>query len=551
VYYTPADEWRLDFVSEDRIETLRGLNMTDGTLELDLTENTGIVGTMSTGKPFPTIVLDRYSTSGTSVLDVYYPNFDRTGYKAKENLPAKGTRALAMDDLNGDGYLDLVLANAYYSGTNPDSQILWGKHDGTWDTDNPFNLGATRAFRAAIGDFNGDSHPDIVLGCYHASLSVSSVIFLNNGDGTFDNQADITFTDEEYYRCAAGDLNGDGYDDIVFSATTDAVCYYGGPNGPDKVKDIEWNPNGYVYRVIIEDLDADGNLDVILGYEDGTDRMPVYMGSSSGVDTTPDFYLDVGTSSVPFGVTAGDLNADGYMEVILMTTDNFNHKLYVYEGSSTGYDGNSPHKISIGGYCYAMEVADINMDGYGDLIIGYTNNMRVYYGGDSLPTDPDITKAGPDNPYSLVVATGSKASTRKFAGRIVTEQINKPVGKVWDTLVLEGTIPKNSSFRITVQDSTGRPLAGFEDRTDMNIDLQGLTTPAIKVDLWLESDLNTSTPVIDLLRVKWQDKDMWREQFFGNAKVDRTMGTIVEDGRLNVLAGGISTPDLLFAGMLA
>ncbi|MCK5252242.1 MAG: VCBS repeat-containing protein, partial [Thermoplasmata archaeon] len=304
-------------------------------------------------------------------------------------------------------------------------------------------------------------------------------------------------------------------------------------------------------KVIIEDLDADGNLDVLLSYEDGTDRMPVFMGSSSGVDTTPDFYLDVGTNSVPFGVTAGDLNADGYMEVILMTTDNFNHKLYVYEGSSTGYDGNSPHKISIGGYCYAMEVADINVDGYGDLVIGYTNNMRVYYGGDSLPTGPDITKDGPNSPYSLVVATGGKASTRKFAGRIVTEQINKPAGKVWDTLVLEGTIPKNSSFRITVQDSTGRAMAGFEDRTDVNIDLQGLTSPAIKVDLWLESDLNTSTPVIDLLRVKWQDKDTWREQFFGNAKVDRTMGTIVEDGRLNVLAGGISTPDMLFAGMLA
>ncbi|MCK4968973.1 MAG: hypothetical protein KAS77_00540, partial [Thermoplasmata archaeon] len=104
LYYSPADEWRIDFVSEDRIETLRGLNMTDGALELDLTDNSGTVGTMSTGKPFPTIILDRYSTSGTSVLDVFYPNFDRTGYKNREPLPAKGSRALAMDDLNGDGY---------------------------------------------------------------------------------------------------------------------------------------------------------------------------------------------------------------------------------------------------------------------------------------------------------------------------------------------------------------------------------------------------------------------------------------------------------------
>ena len=551
VYYSPADEWRLDFVSEDRIETLRGLNMTDGALELDLTDNSGIVGTMSTGKAFPTIVLDRYTTSGTSVLDVFYPNFDRTGYKAKETLPAKGTRSLAMDDLNGDGFLDLVLANAYYNSGSPNSQIYWGKQDGTWDTDNPVNLGAVRAYSAAIGDYNGDSHPDIAFACYHSSLSASSVVFLNNGDGTFDNLPDVTYTDEEYYRCAAGDLNGDGYDDLVYGANNEGICYYGGPNGPEKTAGIDWDFTGYVYGALVEDLDADGNLDVIFCYEDGNDRMPVYMGSSSGVDTTPDYYLNVGAGSVAFSVTAGDLNADGYMEIILMTAENFNHKLFVYEGSSTGYSGSSPHKISIGGYCYALEVADINVDGYGDLVIGYTDNMRVYYGGESLPTDPDITKAGPSSPYTLVVVTGGKASTRKFAGRIVTEQINKPAGKVWDTLVLEGTIPQNSSFRITVQDSTGRPLAGFEDRTDRDIDLQGLTSPAIKVDLWLESDLNTSTPVIDLLRVKWQDQDTWREQFFGNAKVDMTMGITVSDGRLNVQDGGISTPDLLFAGMLA
>ncbi|NOQ53652.1 MAG: hypothetical protein GQ558_03495, partial [Thermoplasmata archaeon] len=551
VYYSPADEWRLDFVSEDRIETLRGLNMTDGALELDLTDNSGTVGIMSSGKPFPTIILDRYSTSGTSVLDVFNPNFDRTGYKDKETIPSKGTRALAMDDLNGDGFLDLVLANAYFNSGNPESQIYWGKHDGTWDTDNPVSLDATRAYRAAIGDFNGDSDLDIVLACYHATLSTSSVIFLNNGDGTFDNQPDITYTDEEYIRCAAGDLNNDGYDDIVFGSNNVGVCYYGGPDGPDKTADIEWSFTGYVYGVEIMDLDADGNLDVILCYDDGNDRMPVYMGSSSGVDTTPDHYLDVGSSSVPFSVTAGDLNADGYMEIILMTAENFNHKLFVYEGSSTGYSGDSPHKINIGTYCYAMEVADINVDGYGDLVIGYTDNMRVYYGGESLPTDPDITKSGPYNPYTLVVVTGGKTSTRKFAGRMVTEQINKPAGKGWDTLVLEGTIPKNSSIRVTIQDSTGRPLTGYEDRTDWDIDLQGLTSPAIKVDLWLESDLNTSTPIIDLLRVKWQEPNTWREQFFGNAKVDRTMGTTVSDGRLNVLAGGISTPDLLFTGMLA
>ena len=550
VYFCPLDEWREDFVSDIRMDTLRGLNLTGGALELDLTEHQGITGmTTSSSGPFPTIVFDSYTSSGSDAMASYYANFDKTGYGAKTNIAGTGPRDVKMADLNGDGFLDLIVSNVWYNNQNVDSKIYWGKSDGTWSISDTTDLEAVRAYSSALGDFDGDGDTDIALACYHVSLSTSCVVFLND-NGQFDSQADITFTGVEYSNVGAGDLNNDGYDDIVYGQTNSGIVYYGGPGGPDTTSDINFPISGYVYDVLVDDLNGDDYEDIIFLRDAGDHKIRINLGSSTGMDTTVDVAVPCGTT-VTFSICSGDLNNDGYDDLVAMGVDGTNRYLYVIPGTSTGWDDGSAIKIPTGTeYVYATTVADINADGLNDLVCGFKNDMKIFYGGDGdFDNTADITKTGLNSPYSVAVAVGGKTSTRKFAGRLVTQDINLPQGKQWDTLVLEGSIPANSSVTVTVRDGANSPIPGLEDIEAMDVDLSGYTGMSISVEMWLESDLNTSTPSVDRLRIRWQDIGTWREQFFGPSKTGRLLGTGIIDGQLTGIPGSTGHNDLLFTSL--
>jgi hypothetical protein len=547
VYYCPFDEWREDFVTDIRLDTLRGLNLTSGNLELDLTEHQGMVTRSggSTEPPFPTIVFDRYSTGGSAHLNAFTANFDRTDYVAKTDIISEGARGVNMADLNGDGILDLVTSNAWYDGENQDSQIFWGKTDGTWSQSETTDLEVVRAYESAIADFNGDGQLDIAFACWHQSLDTSSAVFLNQG-GTFNTQPDITFTDMEFYNIGAGDLNNDEYDDIIFAAMGNTKAFFGGPSGPDTTHDLSFTVSSYPYQVLVEDLDGDGYDDAIILYNAGDNKVRIHMGSASGMDVTPDHMESVGDSAF-FSVAAGDLNNDGYKDLAVMSVESFNRYIYIIPGDATGWDDGNVIEISTGSkYVYSMTTADINADGIDDLVAGVGDEMRIYYGGDgTFDNNADITKSGIHSPYTVAVAQGGRTSTLKFAGRMVTQTINLPAGKRWDTLVLEGSTPANTSVTITIKDGANAPIHGLDDVEAKDIDLSGLSAMSIKVEMWLESDLNTSTPVIDRLRVRWHDVGTWREQFFGPAKVGRILNADIVDGHFTA-GPGASGSGLLF-----
>ncbi|UCC94153.1 MAG: VCBS repeat-containing protein [Thermoplasmata archaeon] len=548
LYYCPFDEWREDFVTDIRMDSVRGLNLTDGSLELDLTEHHGGASTRSGSRssdPFPTIVFDRYATGGSDVLNAFYANFDKTGYNAKTDISAKGPRDLRIADLNGDGINDIVSSNSWFQSGNPDSLIYWGKTDGTWGLDDSTDLEVVRGSEAALGDFNGDGQIDIAIAAWHQSLTTSSAVFLNQG-GYFNEQPDISFTDMEFYRAGAGDLNNDGYDDIIFSAMGNTKAFFGGPDGPDTNHDITFTVSAYPYGIIGDDFNDDGYDDIIILYNAGDNKVRVHMGSSSGMDNVADHMVAVGGGPF-FSGTTGDLNNDGYPELVVMSTDNPSRNIYIVPGTATGWDDDNTVDFSTAGsYVYAMQCADVNGDGIEDLVAGVGSEMRIYYGADgTIDTIPDITKTGIYQPGSIVIDQGGRTSTRKFSGRMVTQPINLPSGKQWDTLVIEGSTPANTSITVTLKDASDKVISGFEDVVAKDLDLSGLTHMSVKVEMWLESDLNTTTPVIDRLRLRWQDIGTWREQFFGPAKAARMMGANIVDGHLTA-GPGKAGADLLF-----
>ncbi len=214
---------------------------------------------------------------------------------------------------------------------------------------------------SGAGDVNKDGYEDVIVGAYRYNSFTGRAYVYHGGSG-MDNTADVTMTragtDNAFgwsVSCA-GDVNNDGYDDVIIGAyeynsyTGRAYVYHGG-SSMDHTTDVTmtgedtWNQFGYSVSGA-GDVNNDGYDDVIVGawwYNSFTGRAYVYYGGSS-MDNTVDVTMDgEGTDNV-FGFSvssAGDVNNDGYNEVIIGAYeygDKDNGKAYVFSTSPTNID---------------------------------------------------------------------------------------------------------------------------------------------------------------------------------------------------------------------
>jgi hypothetical protein len=276
----------------------------------------------------------------------------------------KGPVSVAIEDLNKDGYLDIVTAN-YKSNS---VSVLFGNSIGTFSPapHSPYSVG-THSWSVSIADLNGDSYLDIVI----ANKGDNSVsVLLGNSAGTFAQAPDSPYSvGVEPRSVAIADLNKDGYLDIVTANyESNSVSILLGCSGVafSQSKNSPYSVGTNPYSVVIGDLNKDGYLDIVTANY-GAHSISALLGNSVGTfSQAPNSPYSVGVQ--PHSIAIPDLNKDGYLDIVVVNSGS--NSISVLLGNSAGTFSQAPNSpYTTGENPVSVAIADLNKDNNLDIVI--------------------------------------------------------------------------------------------------------------------------------------------------------------------------------------
>jgi hypothetical protein len=252
---------------------------------------------------------------------------------------------VALLDYDGDGWLDIYFTNGpsvamAIEGKKAKSALYRNNHDGTF-TDVAANAGVETpcwAMGAAVGDYNNDGHPDLIVSCFGGV-----VLYRNNGDGTFTDMTRPSGLDKDTGWATGvsfGDYDGDGYVDLFVPHYVDfdlkdlptfgsrKTCQYHdvpvqcGPRGLKGYPDTLFHNNGdgtfaevsrqagvddpkrfFGLGAVWSDFDNDGKIDLFVA----NDGEPNYLYHNEGNGHFKEIGYDAGVAVSDDGVEQANM----------------------------------------------------------------------------------------------------------------------------------------------------------------------------------------------------------------------------------------------------
>jgi len=311
---------------------------------------------------------------------------------------------LRVGDIDKDGNPD-VIAGSPGSGGGNGVHVYKGNGDGTFsDITSSAGLPAivtTGNWRGiAIADFNKDGNPDFaVSNGYSGSNGVKC--YVGDGTGKFKDNSSGLPTGDRDTAITVADFNKDGNPDIAFCGAPGGAVYLGN-GGAGGV--MSWTasstglPNARYSGVNATDIDNDGSPDIILSaYNAGggvglrayrnVNNAASWTSWSTGLPTSGD-YIDA---------SAGDLDKDGYVDILAAGSYGSTYGIHTYYGNGAGSWTETSTGLPTTNQYVGTDIGDFNKDTNLDFVLGGYSGQGVlaYKNGMSAPPQPALSLDAP------------------------------------------------------------------------------------------------------------------------------------------------------------